>query len=201
LIRSDIDVLDGGWLAEMVSLAALPDVGAVGAKLLYPNKTVQHGGILLGLGGIAGPIGQGLPCEADGYSGRNQLTSSVSAVTSDCLVVKKTNYEEVGGFDENYLFDTLNDVDFCLKIRSRGYRNVWTPHAELLRRGVISPGADAAHRKVGVPFEEESDLLMQKWGRQLQDDPFYNQNLALEVSRCFELAFPSRRTKSWVDFI
>ncbi|WP_338824274.1 glycosyltransferase [Bradyrhizobium septentrionale] len=196
LINNDIEVINPEWLSEMVSLAVLPEVGAVGAKLIYPNDRVQHGGLVLGFGGVANPLCHLLPRNAAGYFGRNQLTSSVSAVTGACLVVRKSVYDEVGGLDETNLSVGFNDVDFCLRLVERAYRNVWIPHAELYHHESVSRGFDNTLEKADR-FRKEIDYMLRRWTPKLASDPFYNQNLSLEIGKCLELAFPPRRIKPW----
>jgi GT2 family glycosyltransferase len=130
LLNNDIEVITPDWLDEMVSLAAQPGTGAVGARLWYPNGTLQHGGVLLGLGGVAGHMHAMLRRWQLGYFGRAVVTQNLSAVTAACLVIRKSIYEQVGGLNEE-LAVAFNDVDFCLRVLKAGYRNVWTPHAEL----------------------------------------------------------------------
>ncbi|WP_426441677.1 glycosyltransferase family 2 protein [Bradyrhizobium genosp. P] len=193
LIDSKIQVINANWLAEMVSLATLPGLGAVGAKLLYPDDMVQHGGIVLGLGAVASHLGNRLPRQARGYFGRNQLTSSVSAVTAACLIVKKLVYEEVGGLDDKHLPAVFNDVDFCLRVSERGYRNIWTPHAELYHHGSSSRSFDIPSDQ----FQAEIEYMRGRWTNELKSDPFYNDNFSLSLGRDFELAFPPRCPKPW----
>ncbi|WP_316396917.1 glycosyltransferase family 2 protein [Bradyrhizobium sp. 33ap4] len=197
LINNDIEVISPEWLSEMVSLAVLPEVGAVGAKLLYPDNRVQHGGLILGFGGVANPLGRLLPRSAGGYFGRNQLTSSVSAVTGACLVIRKSVYDEVDGLDAANLPVAFNDVDFCLRVIERSYRNIWTPHAQLYHHESVSRGFDNTPEKADR-LRKEIDYMVRRWGPQLASDPFYNQNLSLEVEKGLELAFPPRRVKPWV---
>jgi GT2 family glycosyltransferase len=198
LINNDIDVINPDWLCEMVSLATVQNVGAVGAKLIYPNNRVQHAGIVLGIGGVANHFNYGMPRSDVGYFGRNVLTSTVSAVTGACLVVRKSVFEEVGGLNEVALAASFNDVDFCLRLREKGYRNVWTPHAELYHH-------ESATRKVGdAPeagrqFQEEIDYMLSRWGSDIKQDPFYNDNFSTDIDRCFQLAFPPRRQKPWLS--
>ena len=198
LINNDIDVINREWLAEMVSLAIMADVGAVGAKLLYPDDRVQHGGIVLGVGGVANHFNYSLPRWAAGYFGRNLLTSSVSAVTGACLIVRKSVFKEVGGLNETDLPVAFNDVDFCLKVRQKGYRNIWTPHAELYHHESASRGADNTPEKL-ARFKSETQYMLATWGPELRHDPFYNDNFSIEIDRCFQLAFPPRRQKSWIQ--
>jgi O-antigen biosynthesis protein len=196
LINNDIDVINPGWLSEMVSLAIVDGVGAVGAKLIYPDGRVQHGGIVLGIGGIANHFNHLLPRWATGYFCRNLLRSTVSAVTGACLVVRKSAFEEVGGLNEKELPVAFNDVDFCLKLRRKGYRNVWTPHAELYHHESASRGTDDAPEKL-ARFKSETEYMLATWGSELEHDPFYSDNFSIEMGECFELAFPPRRRKSW----
>ena len=200
LINNDVDVINSDWLSEMVSLAIMNDVGAVGAKLIYPNDRVQHGGIVLGVGGVANHFNYSLPRWATGYFGRNLLTSSVSAVTGACLAVRKSVFEEVGGLNEEDLAVAFNDVDFCLKLRRKGYRNIWTPHAELYHHESASRGTDDTPEQ-SARFKRESEYMLATWGPELEHDPFYNDNFSTEIGRCFQLAFPPRRQKPWLQAI
>ena len=176
LLNNDVDVIDPQWLDEMVSLAALPDVGAVGAKLLYADGRVQHAGVLLGPGGVAGHMFHLLEMSDPGYFGRAVLASDVSAVTAACLVVRKSVFLEVGGFDSVNLPVAFNDVDLCLKLRQSGYRNVWTPSARLYHHESLSRGSDQAPHRV-AQFNAEIAFMIDKWGSVLTTDPFYNPNL------------------------
>jgi GT2 family glycosyltransferase len=200
LINNDVDVINSGWLSEMVSLAIMDDVGAVGAKLIYPNNRVQHGGIVLGVGGIANHFNYSLPRWATGYFGRNLLTSSVSAVTGACLVIRKSVFEEAGGLNETELPVAFSDVDFCLRLRKKGYRNVWTPHAELYHYESASRGADDTPEK-SARLKRESEYMLAIWRPELEHDPFYNDNFSTDVRRSFQLAFPPRRRKPWLQAI
>jgi GT2 family glycosyltransferase len=141
LLNNDIEVITPDWLDELVSLAAQPGTGAVGARLWYPNDTLQHGGVLFGLGGVAGHMHHALHRWQQGYFGRAVVTQNLSAVTAACLVIRKSTYEAVEGFDEK-LAVAFNDVDFCAKVLKAGYRNVWTPHAELYHYESASRGSD-----------------------------------------------------------
>jgi len=198
LINNDIDVINSDWLSEMVSLAVMNDVGAVGAKLIYPDDRVQHGGIVLGVGGVANHFNVSLPRWDAGYFGRNLLTSSVSAVTGACLIVRKSVFKEVGGLNETDLPVAFNDVDFCLKVRKKGYRNVWTPHAELYHHESVSRGTENTPEKL-ARFRSETQYMLGTWGPELEHDPFYNDNFSTEIGSCFQLAFPPRRQKSWIQ--
>ena len=194
LLNNDVEVLHADWLTEMVSRAMQPKVAMVGARLWYPNGTIQHGGVILGAGGIAGHAHIGLRRGEPGYFARAHLAQDVSAVTTACALVKREAYLQVGGFNEN-LAVTFNDVDLCLRLREAGYRILWTPYAELIHHESASRGFDNSAPKQ-VRFLAEVDYMKSKWGHILQRDPFYNPNLSLDEN-LFSLAFPPRTTKPW----
>jgi GT2 family glycosyltransferase/SAM-dependent methyltransferase/glycosyltransferase involved in cell wall biosynthesis len=182
LLNNDTAVLHEQWLDEMISHALRPDVGAVGARLLYPNSQVQHDGIILGLLGLpADHVYCGQDSEEPGYFGRAQLTQNFSAVTAACMLVRKDLYQSVGGLDEKNLKVAYNDVDFCLKLREKGYRVVWTPYASLLHEGSKSQREDVDGNKSRrlEMFLAESQYMFDKWPRQIAFDPAYNRNLCL----------------------
>jgi GT2 family glycosyltransferase len=195
LLNNDVDVISSGWLEEMVSHALRPQVGAVGAKLLYPDGRVQHAGVFLGIGGLAGHLHQLIDRADHGSFGRAILTATVSAVTGACLAVRKSVYEEVGGLDEVNLAVAYNDVDLCLKIIGRGYRNMWTPNAELCHWESASRGSDAAPENA-ERFRKEADYLRRTWTSKLDADPYYNPNCSLAAGN-FEPGFPPARRKPW----
>ena len=141
-INNDVEVIDGGWLEEMVALAARPELGCVGAKLLYPDGRIQHAGVATGILGLAGHVYRFSSRDAPGYLNQLRHAREVSVVTAACLVVRKAVFDEVGGMDEKELKVAFNDVDFCLKVRAAGYRNVWTPHCELFHHELSSRGFD-----------------------------------------------------------
>ena len=176
LINNDIDVLSPDWLTEMVSWAMLPDVGCVGAKLYYPDGTIQHGGVILGIGGVAGHAHKYFPRGSGGYFGRLKLVQNLSAVTGACLVVRKDVYESVGGLNETDLAIAFNDVDFCLRVREAGYVNLWTPYAELYHSESRSRGAEDTPEKV-ARFNREVQYMTATWAGRLQRDPYYSVNL------------------------
>ena len=194
LLNNDVEVINDDWLSELVSRAMQSDVAMVGARLWYPNITIQHGGVILGAGGIAGHAHAGLRRDEPGYFARAHLAQDVSAVTTACALVKRQVYLQVGGFDEN-LAVTFNDIDFCLRLREAGYRIVWTPHAELIHHESASRGFDDSAPKQ-MRFLAEVDYMKSKWGHILHHDPFYNPNLSLGEN-LFTLAFPPRTTKPW----
>jgi GT2 family glycosyltransferase len=178
LINNDIEVITPGWLTEMVSWACQADVGCVGAKLYYANDTIQHAGVILGIGGVAGHSHKYFRRDSHGYFGRLKLAQNLSAVTAACLLVRKAIYEEVGGLDADNLKVAFNDVDFCLKVREAGYLNVWTPFAELYHLESVSRGSDD-HPEKRERFARETLYMQRKW-RPL-DDPFYSPNLSSHV--------------------
>lgn len=176
LINNDVEVISPGWLAEMVSHAIRPEIGCVGAKLYYSNGKIQHAGVILSEHNIAMHGHKYFDGDADGYHGRLKLVQNYSAVTGACLVVRKEIYEQVGGLNEEHLAIAYNDVDFCLKVREAGYRNLWTPYAELYHHESISRGSDDMPEKQ-KRLKKEAAYMRKKWGKELASDPCYNPNL------------------------
>ena len=185
LLDSGAEVISSEWLAEMVGVALQPGVGAVGAKLLYPNGAVQHAGIALGLGGLAGHVHRNIPRTSFGYFGRASLISAFSAVTAACMIVRKSVYREVAGFNEQELGSAFGDIDFCLRLRDAGYRSVWTPYAELYRHEAQTRSDERQ------PAESAVQYMKSRWGALLQADPLYSPNLTLD-DEDFNLAWPPR---------
>ncbi|CAO3459461.1 Glycosyl transferase, group 2 family [Azospirillum largimobile] len=196
LINNDIEVMEPGWLAEMVSHALRPEVGAVGAKLYYADGTIQHAGVVTGICGVAGHVHKGLTRDAYGYFSRAQLTQDLSCVTAACLILRKEIFDEVGGLNSEKLAVAFNDVDFCLRIREKGHLVVWTPFAELYHLESASRGPDTAPDKV-KRFMGEVAYMQERWGDSLLADPYYNPNLTLDAEN-FGLAFPPRTVKPWL---
>lgn len=190
LVNNDIEVISPEWLSEMVSIALQPGVGVVGAKLLYPDNTVQHAGIVLGLLGVAGHIHRRIPRGSVGYFGRASLISSLSAVTAACMLVRKSIYHEMLGLDERNLSVAFNDVDFCIRVREAGYRNVWTPYAELFHHESATRGYEEDSEKQ-ARFAGEIEYMNNRWELFLHHDFAYNLNLSLNEEN-FGLAFPPR---------
>ena len=183
LLNNDVQVITVNWLEEMLMYAQRSDVGAVGAKLYYANKTIQHAGVVIGLGAhrTAGHTHYGQSRENLGYMGRLCYAQDVSAVTGACLMVKRSLYEKVGGLDESFEV-SLNDVDLCLKLRHEGLLNVFTPFAELYHFESISRGLDDNGEKA-KRYEEESARFREKWKQDLEaGDPYYNVNFSLDRS-------------------
>ena len=177
-LNNDIEVTHEEWLEEMLTLALQPHAGCVGAKLLYPDGRIQHAGIVLGLGGVAGHGHRFARADDPGYLGRLQCVQNVSAVTAACLLVRKRVFNQVGGFDES-LTVAFNDVDFCLKVRAAGYLNLWTPFAELIHHESVSRGRDLTPSKARR-FADEYAMMQRNWGLELLSDPYYSPHLTYD---------------------
>lgn len=179
LINNDIEVITEGWLDEMVSHACRPEVGCVGAKLYYGNGTLQHGGIIVGLGGVAGHSHKHFPCDHPGYFWRLHLIQNYSAITAACLLIRREVLDRIGPLNEADLSVAFNDVDLCMRAREAGYLNVWTPYAELFHHESVSRGAEDTPEKQ-ARFAKEIDYMKRRWGDRLARDPYYNPNLTLD---------------------
>ena len=189
LLNNDIETEKSGWLREMVSHAMRPEVGAVGARLWYPDGRLQHAGVVLGLHGVAGHAFQRFPPQPVALMNRTFILSqNCSAVTAACMVLRKTIFDDVGGFDEN-LPNNFNDVDFCLRLRERGWQIIWTPYADLIHQESASRGRDSGFAERAQLLREMA-YMQEKWGEQLRNDPFYTPNLS--DSNAFALAWPPR---------
>lgn len=194
-INSDIKVIHPHWLREMVSQVLRPEIGAVGAKLFYPNDTIQHAGTIVGLGGLAGHAFRHFNRDDAGYLHRLSLTQNMSAVTAACMLMRKHVFEEVGGFDEINLPVAYSDVDICLKISESGYLNIWTPFAQLYHLESGSRPSDHSRERI-EQYKREMKYLRSRWKHVIQRDPFYNPNLTNEAED-FSLAFPPRVVRPW----
>lgn len=183
LLNNDTQVITVNWMEELLMYAQRQDVAAVGAKLYYADKTIQHAGVVLGLGAhrTAGHSHYGQHRDNLGYMGRLCYAQNVSAVTGACLLVKKSLYDEVGGLSEDFAI-SLNDVDFCLKLREKGFLNVFTPFAELYHFESVSRGLDDQGEKA-ERYNKESEHFRTKWKEVLaKGDPYYNPNFSLDRS-------------------
>ncbi|MFT3928219.1 MAG: glycosyltransferase [Myxococcales bacterium] len=176
LLNNDVEIMSPDWLTEMVSVALQPGVGAVGARLWYPNDTLQHAGVFVGVNIVAAHGHRGLRRSQRGYLDRAALRQTLSAVTAACLVVRKSVFEEVGGLNEVDLKVAFNDVDFCLRLREAGYRNVWTPYAELYHHESASRGQENTPEKA-ARLASEADFMLARWAIALRHDPAYSPNL------------------------
>lgn len=171
-LNNDTEVIDGDWLTIMAEHIQRPEVGAVGPRLLYPDDTVQHAGIVVGVGGVAEHAFRGFPAEAPGVCRQLQVTRNYSAVTGACLLTRREVFNKVHGFDEERLPVTFSDVDLCLKIRQAGYLVVYTPFARLYHH------ESGSRRRTVEPLE--TGIMQERWSALLDDDPYYNPNLSRE---------------------
>ncbi len=195
LLNNDMAVITPEWLAEMVTQALRPEIGAVGAKLSYPDDRIQHAGIILGMMGVANHSHQFRSRHLPGYYAQLKVPRAVAAVTGACLVVRRSLFDLVGGLDEAHLPVAFNDVDFCLRLNEAGYRTLWTPYAELYHYESASRGSDQAGESK-ARLAAETAYMQERWGSLLTDDPYYSPNLSLE-SNDFSLARPPRVAKPW----
>jgi O-antigen biosynthesis protein len=179
LLNNDLEVVDGGWLAEMVALASRPEVGCVGCKLLYPEGQIQHAGVFLGPGNLAGHGHRYAPRDSSGYGNRLRMLQNVSAVTAACLVIRKELFFGVGGLDDKELKVAFNDVDLCLKVRAAGYRNLFTPFVELIHHESVSRGSDYTPAKARR-YLSEGNTLRRRWGPVIFSDPYYSPHLTYD---------------------
>jgi len=172
LLNDDVEVTDPEWLTSMLEQSQDPGVGAVGAKLLYPDGRLQHIGMVLGVGGLAAHAFHQHPGASPGYASSAVSIRNYSAVTAACLMTRRTVFDQVGGFDEGLPID-FNDIDFCLRVRQAGFRIVFTPYAQLFHHESASAGPRDKRR-------EDLELMRQRWGALIDDDPYYNPNLTRE---------------------
>jgi len=191
LLNDDIEVISPDWLSEMVGWAAMKGVGAVGAKLYYPDGRIQHGGVVLGPKGGFHAF-RFFSSHAKGYCDRLMVLQNYSAVTGACLAVRKDLFDSVGGLDEKYFPVAFNDIDFCLKLLQKGYKNIWTPFAELLHKESVSRGHDDSPEKERR-FLKEFEEFKARWGEIMNDDPAYNPNLTLAIEDFSLTSHPRER--------
>jgi GT2 family glycosyltransferase len=184
-MNNDVEATTQGWLRALVELAQVPEVGVVGARLVFPNGALQHAGIVLGMGGIAGHVLAGLPAGEHGYFAWDAIVRPYSAVTGACMMTRREVFEELGGFDEE-LDVAFGDVDYCMQATDAGLRVLFTPHCELIHYESVSRGMSGWTLDVG-PFIE-------KWGlERFWADPLFSPNLDLFASWC-PLRTPNERT-------
>lgn len=183
LLNNDTEVIEPHWLEEMLGICQQDEVGAVGAKLFYPDGTIQHAGVILGLGGVAGHLFAGMDGNQCGYVARANTTQNLSAVTGACLMTKRSVYEAVGGLDEQFAV-ALNDVDYCMKVTEAGKMVVYTPYAQLYHYESITRGPEDDPGKK-ERFAKEGRRFEQKWEARLKGgDPYYNINLSRVNGQC-----------------
>lgn len=180
LLNNDTEVISPDWLDVLADYAVRPEIGCVGAKLYYSNNRVQHGGVIIGLKGMAGHAHRFANRFDDGYCGRLKMSQNMSAVTAACLAVRRSVYRSVGGLDEKNLKVAYNDVDFCLRVLEAGYQNVWTPQAELFHHESVSRGSDDTPTK-RIRFQQEYNYMLTRWNMSERDDPAYNPNLTKDL--------------------
>jgi len=190
LIGTNIEAITHGWMREMVSHACRPEVGSVGALLLYPDRSIQHAGVVMGLGGVAGHAHENLLCGKNGFFGRATLQQSFSAVTGACLFVRKQLYEEIGGLNEKELRADFSAIDFCLRLKEKGYINIWTPYAKLYNHKSMFHGSGETLENT-EHLNKEVLYMKQRWGNIISDDPAYSPNLSLDQDG-FSFAWPPR---------
>ena len=191
LINNDVEVLDGGWLTEMVSHALRPGVGAVGARLLYPDGRIQHAGVIVGFGDVAGSFMRFTTPADSRDAERVLLAQEFMAVTAACMILRREVFLEAGGFDERDLPVAFNDVDLCLRIRALGYRNLYTPHAVLCHHESATRGPEHVDPEKELRARREVEFLKAKWKTAGFDDPFYSPNLSAFDERA-AYSFPPR---------
>ena len=194
LLNNDTEIISSNWLHEMIGQAQRSSVGAVGAKLLYPDGTVQHGGVVLGIGGIASHAHKHVPGNSCGHFGRAALVQNFSAITAACLLMRKSHWDLIGGMNPE-LTVAFNDVDICLRLTECGLRNIWLPNVLLYHHESKSRGSDIQLKNLRR-FAGEYAFMQWRWGLVLRNDPAYNQNLTLDRED-FSLAWPPRVRHPW----
>lgn len=194
LLNDDVSTMDGDWLDQMVARFSDTNTGIVGAKLYYPNMTVQHGGVIMGLSGLVEHASRFIPRGDPGYAWRAVLDQEFSCVTGACLLVRRSIFNDVGGIDEG-LPTGFNDVDFCLRVRKLGYSVVFAASVELIHHETISFG----HHYAQSPQQEIADvrIMQERWAEVCRADPFHSPNLSLAVEAEWELAYPPRLGDKW----
>lgn len=184
LLNNDVEVITPSWIEEMLMYAQQREVGAVGAKLYFPDDTIQHAGVILGIRGLAGHGHRGFARNADGYMKRLKIVQEYTVVTAACLLVERKKFQEVQGFEEELAVD-FNDVDFCMKLRKCGYENIYTPYAQMYHYESKSRGLNQTKEKL-ERVEREYGYFKIKWRKELlKRDPYYNPNLTLEEDDFF----------------
>lgn len=183
VLNNDVEAIEPDWLHEMVSQALRPDVGVVGCLLLYPDNTIQHAGVIMGLSGVASHLFRMAPLRHASYAGRAFVAQDLSAVTGACHVMKRSVFERLGGLDEQNLAVAYSDIDFCLRVRQSGLRVIYTPHAKLIHRHKASRGIDTRPERL-TAYIWEREYMRSCWARVIFDDPFFNPNLSLRGRGC-----------------
>lgn len=195
LINNDVEVITPNWLEVILSHLQRPGIGIVGVKLLYPDDTIQHGGVVLGVGGVAGHSYKSMPQDDYGHFCRNVVQNTVSAVTGAALFVSKAHYDLLGGLNQENLKVAFNDIDFCLRSGSKGLRVVYLPQVKLYHHESKTRGYEDTEEKI-MRYNKERDYLLNQWEEIIHNDPYYNPNLSINRED-YTLAFPPRVNKSW----
>ncbi|MBK9039647.1 MAG: glycosyltransferase [Bdellovibrionales bacterium] len=186
LLNSDTEILSPDWIESLLHYSMQEGIGAVGGLLLYPDRSIEHAGVIIGLGGVAGHSHRGMPSHLNGYFSRPYCAQEVSALTAACLMVKKTIYQEIGGLNEKDLGVLYNDVDFCLRLRRGGYRNIYNPRCEAIHYESRTRGHDFSFSKINRRHRE-IDFMLDRYSSLFRDgDPFYSPHLGVE-GQDFEL--------------
>ena len=175
-LNNDIEMKESGWLKPLVRWAVMPRIGVVGAKLLFPDGRIQHAGVVLGFGGIAGHVYRRMPATHPGYGNQLTTTHEVAAVTAACIAIERKKFEAVGGFDVENLPIDLNDIDLCLRISARGWTNLWTPDSVLIHRQSASRGIDPDPFAL---YRRERTYFVRRWAEIIRDDPYFHPALSL----------------------
>ncbi len=179
LLNNDTEIIEPDWLTELVSLVSLPGFAAAGSLLLYPDRSIQHAGVTLGIGGIAAHIGVGDASDDPGYYSRNLAAQELSAVTAASLLIKRNLYQLVGGMNAERLPVSFNDVDLCLKLRAAGHKIAWTPHSRLIHHESKSRGMDYENEFKKLRAAGELSYCAMTWRSEIMNDPYYNPNFDL----------------------
>lgn len=198
-LNNDVEPVQPDWLSELVAEAARGEIGIVGAKLLYPDRTVQHAGIALASAHVARHTNLKISEKDGGYWGRAMQTQSLSAVTGACMVMRRRLFDAVGGYDEALAVD-FGDIDLCLRVAAQGHRTLWTPHAVLIHHESASRGTLITPEKAAL-YDKERAFMVARWGALLDDDPAYNPNLSVTPERpAFDLPETPRAIEYPVRF-
>ena len=193
LLNNDTEVINPNWLSEMVALNSQPDVGIVGARLLYPNGLIQHAGLVMGIGGVAGHAHKFYPGDCPGYFGKTEIIHEMSGGTGACLLTRSEIFEQLCGLNEKELAVAFNDVDYCLRVRQLGYKCLFAPQAELYHHESFSRGADVGEKKV-ARLLKEAKYLKETFRKELCQDPYYNPNLSVHRE---DLSFAEYPRSPW----
>jgi O-antigen biosynthesis protein len=175
-LNNDIIVVENGWLKPLVRFAVMPQIGVVGAKLLFPDGRLQHAGVVLGFGGIAGHLYRRMPANHPGYCNRLTVPHEIGAVTAACIAIARAKFEAVGGFDAENLPVDLNDMDLCLRVAEHGWTNLWTPDAVLVHHQSGTRGIDP---DPFVLYRQERSYFVRRWAEKIRDDPYFHPALSL----------------------